>query len=236
MSHALAAWRSRSVDMSALPLVCGILASSTATCFHTASANLPCCQYIMPAFCRQWVETGSVSPVTGEQSWHTHIHCDLLILILVLRNIVEWHSYATILIVRAPATVAYDIECHLMIFLRTRMRTRTDIITILTRTVVDTCWTALIPEQASSLTGWFADKTIHWQDDKIATASTSAFIWRVVSELVCQRKCPVTVELRSNFLSLARSLFFNMLYQFSTKQASATCVDTANASLLNHRE
>jgi len=48
-----------------------------------------------------------------------------LVLILVLRNIIEWHSYATIPTVagaRTVSIVAY--ERHSMIFLRTRMRIR----------------------------------------------------------------------------------------------------------------
>ena len=39
----------------------------------------------------------------------------------------------------------------------------------------------------SSLKRWFADKTFSWQDDKIARVPTSAFIWRVVSKMSCQR-------------------------------------------------
>jgi len=37
------------------------------------------------------------------------------------------------------------------------------------------------------LTNDFADKTLRSQKNKIATVSTSAFIWQVVSELTCQR-------------------------------------------------
>ena len=42
---------------------------------------------------------------------------------------------------------------------------------------------------SSSLRRHFVDKTIHWQDDKIATASTNLFIWRVVSETSCLSVC-----------------------------------------------
>jgi len=48
----------------------------------------------------------------------------VLVLILVLRNIIKWHSisYATVAGARTISIVAY--ECHSTIFLRTRMRIR----------------------------------------------------------------------------------------------------------------
>ena len=45
-------------------------------------------------------------------------------------------------------------------------------------------WTFRWQTCSLTVTRHFADRTIHWQDDKIATSSTSAFIWRVVSEIL----------------------------------------------------
>jgi len=48
----------------------------------------------------------------------------------------------------------------------------------------DNSWT--FRRQTSSLITHYADKAIRWQDDKIAPASTSSFIWRAVDEMSCQ--------------------------------------------------